>query len=135
MFEKCHNEHILFIKVNKGGKILIINIYVNDLMFTKNDEYIFGEFKNSMMHQFDMSDLGRIRYFLGIKVLQRGEGIYICHRKYAMNMLKRFIMDEINLVSNPFVPDFKVYKDADTVKVNSTFYKQVVGNLMYLKAS
>lgn len=69
MFEKCHNEHTLFIKVNKGGKILIINIYVNDLMFTKNDEYIFGEFKNSMMHQFDMSDLGRIRYFLGIKVL------------------------------------------------------------------
>lgn len=52
-----------------------------------------------------------------------------------MNMLKRFIMDEINLVSNPFVPDFKVYKDADTVKVDSTFYKQVVGNLMYLKAS
>ena len=70
-FEKCYSEHTLFIKTNKGGKILIVNLYVDDLIFTGNDDFMFAKFKNSMLREFDMTDLGRMRFFLGIEVLQR----------------------------------------------------------------
>ncbi|KAM1050052.1 hypothetical protein ACFX2A_032526 [Malus domestica] len=55
-----------------GGKMLIVCLYV-DLIFTGNDESMFEEFKHSMMIEFDMTDLGRISYFLGLEVLQRSE--------------------------------------------------------------
>lgn len=68
----------MFIKTNKRGKILIVSLYVDDLIFTGNDELMFAEFKNSMLRKFDMTDLGRMSFFLGIEVLQRSNGIYIC---------------------------------------------------------
>lgn len=93
-FERCPYEHILFIKAGGGGKILIVCLYVDDLIFTGNDEHMFVEFKNSMMHEFDMTDLGKMRYFLGIEVMQRPESIFICQRRYTQEALKRFDMDK-----------------------------------------
>ena len=45
------------------------SLYVDDLIFTGNDELMFTEFKNSMKHEFDMTDLSKMRYFLGLEVL------------------------------------------------------------------
>lgn len=47
-FEKCPSEHTLFVKTNSEKKILIVSIYVDDLIFTGNDEQLFEKFKNSM---------------------------------------------------------------------------------------
>ena len=73
----CLNEHTLFTKL-KGGKILIVSLYVDDLIFTGNDRSMCDEFKNSMMLEFDMSNLGRMKHFLGVKVKQCSDGIFIC---------------------------------------------------------
>ena len=45
-FEKCDYEHTLFIKTRKEGKVLIVSLYVDDLIFTGNDVLMFIEFKN-----------------------------------------------------------------------------------------
>ena len=39
-FEKCHCEHTLFTKSKEGGKLLIVSLYVDDLIFTGNDEHV-----------------------------------------------------------------------------------------------
>ena len=85
-FKKCPYEHTLFIKVSDGGKILIICLYVDDLIFTGNDELMYAKFKQFMMDEFDITDLGKMRYFLGIEVLQGSEGIFIGQK----SMLRRF---------------------------------------------
>ena len=46
-----------------------MSIYVHDLLFTSNDEKLLNEFKRSMMDEFDMIDLGNMRYFLDIEVM------------------------------------------------------------------
>nr|KYP62892.1 Retrovirus-related Pol polyprotein from transposon TNT 1-94 [Cajanus cajan] len=61
--------------------------WFNDLIFTDNDEFMFLEFKNSMVRELDMNDMGRMRYFLGVEVLQRYDGIYISKIKYALEIL------------------------------------------------
>ena len=76
-FEKCDYEHTLFIKRGKEAIVLIVSLYVDDLMFTGNDELIFTEFKNSMKNEFDMTYLDKMRYFLGLEVLQKSSGIFI----------------------------------------------------------
>eukprot|EP00257_Ricinus_communis_P017176 XP_015575556.1 uncharacterized protein LOC107261370 [Ricinus communis] len=87
-----------------------------------------------MKKQFDMTDLGKMRLFLGIEVLQRADGVFICQGKYAAEILSRFSMEENNFVRYPIVPGQKI--DADEgVKVNVTQFKQMVGSLMYLTAT
>lgn len=68
-FERCASEHTLFTKEKEGGKILIVSLYVDDLIYTGNNKSICEEFKMSMMHEFDMSDLGKMSYFLGMEII------------------------------------------------------------------
>jgi len=134
-FVSSSSEQTLFIK-QKGGKILIVSIYVDDLLFTSNDdEELLNEFKRSMKDEFDMTDLGKMRYFLGIEVMQKAVGIFICQRKYVAELIKRFGMQNYNSVCNSILPGQKVGRDEASVKVDSILYKQMVGSLMYLTAT
>ncbi|XP_068666352.1 secreted RxLR effector protein 161-like [Aristolochia californica] len=44
-------------------------------------------------------------------------------------------MDKCNPICNPMVPRFKLMKNGDGVRIDSTFYKQIVGSLMYLTST
>lgn len=68
-FEKSQNEETLFIKTNERGNFLFVSVYVDDLIYTGDDISLMREFKLSMKKEFDMSDLGKMRYFLGIELL------------------------------------------------------------------
>ena len=96
---------------------------------------MFTEFKNSMMLEFDMTDLGKMNYFLGLEILQKPVGIFICKKKYAEEMLQRFGMNQSNSVQTPIVPGFKICKDEEGKKVDKTFFMQMVGCLMYLTSN
>ena len=76
-----------------------------------------------------------MRFFLGIEVLQKSDGIYICQRRYSLEVLKRFGMMESNLVGSPIVPRCKISKDGCGNVVDEIYYKQLVGSLMYLTAT
>jgi hypothetical protein len=131
-FEKHPHEHTLFVRQMDGGKMLIVCLYVDDLIFTGNDAYMFSTFKHSMMTEFDMTDLGRMSYFLGLEVLQTSDGISISQQKHAQEVLARFNMSQCNAVHNLVDPGFKIMKDEGGVEVDSTIFKRIVGNLMYL---
>jgi hypothetical protein len=134
-FEKCSHEHTLFLKHTDGGKCLIISLYVDDLIYTGNDVELCEKFKESMKLEFDMSDLGKMKYFLGVKVQQSCEGIHLCQMKYAGEILERFGMGGCNPVKNPIVPGTKLIKDGGEDSENSTLFKQIIGSLMYLSVT
>lgn len=130
-FTKSPNEETLFLKTEHGNT-LIVSVYVDDLIYTGNDLKMMEEFKKSMQREFDMTDLGKMRYFLGFEVLQTSHGIHICQSKYALEILKRFDMENCNSVSNPMVPGSKMDMDEGGERVDETFYKQIIGSLMYI---
>lgn len=132
---KCPFEHTLFIKAAGGGTILFVCLYVDDLIVTGNDEAMFKVFKQSMMTEFEMTDLGKMKYFLGIEVLQKLDGVFIGQQKYTQEVLDRFKMDQCNPVHNLVVPGSKLSRDENGVKVDSTLFKQIVGSLVYLTAT
>ena len=101
-FNKCSHEHTLFIKHEVGGKCLIVSLYVNDLIYTGNDMELCEKFKKSMKLEFDMSDMGKIKYFLGVEVQQSSEGIHVYQMKYAGEILERFGMTNCNSVKKPY---------------------------------
>ncbi|PNX85541.1 copia-type polyprotein, partial [Trifolium pratense] len=65
-------------------KILIVSIYVDDLIYNGNDVLMMDEFKVSMKDKFAMTDLGKMKYFLGVEVNQSEQGIFIHQHKYVL---------------------------------------------------
>ena len=57
--------------------ILIVCLYVDDLIFTGSNPSMFEEFKKNMAKKFEMTDIGFMSYYLGIKVKQEEKGILI----------------------------------------------------------
>ena len=60
---------------------MIVSLYINDLIFTSNSESLSVKFKNSMKLEFDIIDLGKMKYFFGVEVLQNFKGIYISQKQ------------------------------------------------------
>ena len=81
-----------------------------------------------------MTDLGQMRFFLGIEVLQR-LNIFICQRKHAIEVLNRLDIENYNSIYNLIVLGQKIGKDENCAKVDVTLYKKIVGSLMYLIAT
>jgi hypothetical protein len=134
-FLKCPYEHTFYIKAGANGKILIVCLYVDDLIYVSNDGVMLADFKTSMMNEFDMSDLGLMHYVLGIEVVQSSAGIFISQKKYVLEILDRFHMKDCNPVLTPSEPGLKLTRFGTGEKMNSTLYKQIVGSLMYLTST
>ncbi|GAU31303.1 hypothetical protein TSUD_315120 [Trifolium subterraneum] len=73
-FKKCPIENTLFVK-HDDQNTLIVSVYVDDLIVTGNNMNLINEFKMSMKKQFAMSDLGKMKFFLGVEVIQTDKGI------------------------------------------------------------
>ena len=87
-FSKRNGEPTLYIKA-KDGNVLIVVLYVDDLIFTRNDKALIDGFKEAMKSEFEMIDLGLLKYFLGIEVKQMHDGIFISQEKYERKILER----------------------------------------------
>jgi hypothetical protein len=110
-------------------------LYVDDLIYTGNDDELIDTFKRSMRERFAMTDLGKMKYFLGIEVSQTDQGIFIYQQKYASEILSRFGMEDCNGVCSPIVPGSKLVKDEKGRATDATLYKRMIGSLMYLLAT
>ena len=73
---------MLYIKV-ANGNVSIIVLYVDDLIFIENDNLLIGEFKEPMKNEFEITDLGLLKYFLGIELKQMHDDIFISQETYA----------------------------------------------------
>ena len=69
------------------------------------------QFKLPMIEEFQMSDLGEMAYFLGMEISQMQQGIFICQQKYAVEILKKFDMQNCKPISTPLVQNAKLTKN------------------------
>lgn len=79
-----------------------------------------------------MFDLELMRYFLGIKVSQNDQGIFICQSKYANDLLNRLKMTNVNPIPTPIALGLKISKDDKSPSVDATLFKRLVASPMYL---
>eukprot|EP00253_Pinus_taeda_P006313 PITA_06313 len=133
-FEKCEGKPTLYIK-EKDGKILIVVLYVDDFIFTGNDNYLIENFKAVMKEEFEMTNMGLLRYFLGIEVDQNENGIFISQAKYVNEVLERFNMQDNKAAIAPTVMGLKLSKENSSNDFDPNLYKSIVGSLMYLTAT
>ena len=90
------------------------------------------EFKKEMAQEFEMTDLGLMRYFFDIEVKQDKSGIFISQEAYANNILKKFRMEHCNPVGTPMELGTKLSKFEGENSVEANLYQSLVGSLRYL---
>ena len=61
--------------------MLIVQIYVDDIIFGATNEQLCQEFSKLMQGEFEMSMMGELNFFLGLQVKQKG--IFISQAKYC----------------------------------------------------
>lgn len=99
-YNHSHSDHTLFLK-RKRKLITCIIIYVDDIIITGNDK------------EFEMKDLGRLKYFLGIEILISKWGIFISQRKYILDLLGKVGMLDCKLVETPMVVNYGLQTDKE----------------------
>ncbi|GJR07679.1 retrovirus-related pol polyprotein from transposon TNT 1-94 [Tanacetum coccineum] len=120
----------------KSGKhILLVQIYVDDIIFASTDHNACNKFSNEMSSKFQMSMMGQMSFFLGLQVSQSPGGIFINQAKYALETLKKYGMDLSDPVDTPMVDRLKLDEDLMGIPVDQTRFRGMVGSLMYLTAS
>ncbi|KAJ9542648.1 hypothetical protein OSB04_029154 [Centaurea solstitialis] len=130
-FERSKNEPTLYVK-KRGTDFLVLCLYVDDMIYMGSCESIVAEFKSSVMEKFEISDLGLLHYFLGLKVNQCVDGIFISQHKYAVDLLKRFNMLDCNPTSTPMNVNESLRANDGTDLASARFFRRIVGGLNYL---
>nr|XP_027097550.1 uncharacterized protein LOC113717096 [Coffea arabica] len=128
-------EHTLYIKFNPKGDVLIVGLYVDDLIFTGNSLKLISEFREAMISQFKMTDLGLMSYFIGIEVRQLAGGIFISQKKLASDILNKFKMNVTKPMMTPVEEKLKLTKDGTGDFVDATYFKRLVGTFRYLTST
>ncbi|GJS19865.1 retrovirus-related pol polyprotein from transposon TNT 1-94 [Tanacetum coccineum] len=118
-----------------GKHILLVQIYVDDIIFASTDPKACDIFSNEMSSKFQMSMMGQMSFFLGLQVSQNPKGIFINQSKFALEILKKFGMDSCDPVDTPMVDRLKLDEDPLGIPVDQTRFRSMVGSLMYLTAS
>ncbi|GJZ27191.1 putative ribonuclease H-like domain-containing protein [Tanacetum coccineum] len=133
-FRRGTIDKTLFIMKDKDD-ILLVQVYVDDIIFGSTKKSLCDEFEGLMHKRFQMSSIGELTFFLGLKVQQKEDGIFISQDKYVAEILKKFNFATVKTASTPMEPNKVLVKDEEADSVDVHLYRSMIGSLMYLTAS
>ncbi|GJY80610.1 retrovirus-related pol polyprotein from transposon TNT 1-94 [Tanacetum coccineum] len=88
---------------NARNDLLLVQIYVDDIIFASNNTALCNEFANQMTTKFKMSMMGKMSFFLGLQVSQSPRGIFLNQSKYAYEIIKKYGLLTTDSVDTPMV--------------------------------
>ncbi|GJZ76996.1 ribonuclease H-like domain-containing protein [Tanacetum coccineum] len=133
-FVQSKSNYSLFNK-SGFGMFLALLLYVNDIIITGNSLDNIEEFKNFLKSKFQIKDLGKLKYFLGIEVIETDQGLCLNQRKYCLDLLSEFGLQAckpstIHLEQNLSISNEPTKNDHVLDKI--TEYQKLIGKLIYL---
>ncbi|GJS16319.1 retrovirus-related pol polyprotein from transposon TNT 1-94 [Tanacetum coccineum] len=115
--------------------LLLVQVYVDDIIFTASTPELCDLFAKIMCSKFKMSMMGKISFFLGLQIFQNPRGIFINQSKYALESLKKYGFDSCDPVDTPIVEKSKLDEDKEGKAVDPSHYHDMIGTLLFLTAS
>jgi hypothetical protein len=83
-----------FFLLRRGDDILIVQVYVEDIVFGGSSHSLVARFAKDMSKEFKISMMGGLQFFLGLQIKQATEGTFVHQAKYTKDVLKKFKMDD-----------------------------------------
>ena len=130
-YKQTHSDHCVYIRPQTK---VIVAIWVDDLIIAGKNVEDIKELKRELNKEFEMKDMGELKYFLGIQVLRnrKHRQIHISQSGYINSILERFSLLECNPVSTPIAAGTKLQKaKPDDIMDDPKEYQSIVGSQMY----
>ena len=132
-FERSKNDYCLFYKVSTSKTKLYILSWVDDLVIAGNDSTEIEELKSAFESKFKMDDRGELKWFLGMRIERKVDGITLDQELYAANILRRFGMDDCKPSKTPAETNLKLQAGVENAeRCDPHLYRSLVGSLLFL---
>ncbi|GKB23477.1 retrovirus-related pol polyprotein from transposon TNT 1-94 [Tanacetum coccineum] len=105
-------DNTLFNK-KKSSNLIIVQIYVDDIIFGSTCQDMCDEFAKIMHNEFEMSMMGELNFLLGLQIKQMEDGIFFNQSKYIKEMLKKFGLEDYKPMKTLVSSDTKLTKDEE----------------------
>ena len=113
----------MFVKRN-GNSFLCLIVYVDDIILVGTCSQNIESFKQVLDGQFKLKDLGNLRYFLGLEVACSQQGIFVCQRHYALELLKDAGFLGCKPIKTPIESNLKLFKEEGDLLDDPMMYRQ-----------
>ncbi|XP_024187552.2 uncharacterized protein LOC112192448 isoform X2 [Rosa chinensis] len=130
-YRQSNSDHTLFLK-HRCGKVTALIIYVDDMVVTGDDIEEIQRLQGQLSSEFEMKDLGNLKYFLGIEVARGKDCIVLSQRKYVLDLLAETGMLDCKPAATPIEQNHRLAEYIDQVPTNKGRYQRLVGRLIYL---
>ncbi|GKF29760.1 putative ribonuclease H-like domain-containing protein, partial [Tanacetum coccineum] len=120
-FRRGTIDKTLFIKKDKGD-ILLVQVYVDDIIFGSTKKSLCVEFEQMMHKIFQISSMGELTFFLGLQVKQKDNGIFFSQDKYMVDILKKFDFATMKTSITPIKTNKALLKDEEAEDVDVYLY-------------
>ncbi|GJR79301.1 ribonuclease H-like domain-containing protein [Tanacetum coccineum] len=114
-----------------GSQVSYLLIYVDDIIITASCPALLQQIIGSQNNEFDMTDLGALNYFLGISADRTPTGLFLSHKKYALQLIEHAHMVTCNPSRTPVDTESKLGPEGAPVQ-DPTLYRSLAGGLQYL---
>ncbi|RVW98707.1 Copia protein [Vitis vinifera] len=131
-YKQGQADHTLFVKKSHAGKLAILIVYVDDIILSGNDMGELQNLKKYLSEEFEVKDLGNLKYFLGMEVARSRKGIVVSQRKYILDLLKETGMLGYKPIDTPMDSQKKLGIEKESTPVDRGRYQRLVGRLIYL---
>ncbi|WVZ76644.1 hypothetical protein U9M48_024600 [Paspalum notatum var. saurae] len=121
--------------LSRGGDTLIVQIYVDDIIFGGSSHALVSSFAEQMSREFEMSLMGELQFFLGLQIKQGLEGTFVHQAKYTRDILKKFNMDDSKPMTTPMSTNMALDGDEDGEVVDQKEFRGMIDSLLYLTAT
>jgi hypothetical protein len=118
--------------LNHDTDFLLVQIYVNDIIFSGSSNTLVSRFQKMIESEFQMSMMGELTFFLAIQVKQMKQGTFVHQAKYTKDLMKKFNMTELKPMSTPMSSAASLSPDEDGEAVDQREYRSMIGSLLYL---
>lgn len=86
-YHQSQADHTMFYKHSTKGKFVVLIVYVDDIILTSDDIEKLARLKRKLAEDFEIKDMGALKYFLGMEFARSKEGIFVNQRKYILDSL------------------------------------------------
>lgn len=130
-FQASKADSCLFTKFKNGKRINCI-IYVDDILVSSKSNQEIQNFITDLKKSYSITDLGEVKYYLGIEIRKNEGNFYLCQKKQIDELVKDFNLEDAKPTYTPMETNYYNLEGEEDKLESNEKYRSAIGKLLYI---